>query len=106
MSVQIREERAPWGDGGCKDVRDDTADSVVVMTAGSRAGASHPPCRARSFSVVISLKLLLVFLELEITRWHLGVVSRLKLNAVPMADRTRALQEVNFLIPRTRDDVT
>ena len=66
--MQIREERAHWGDGGCKDVRNDTADSVVVMTAGSRAGASHPPCRARSFSVVISLKLLLVFLELEITQ--------------------------------------
>lgn len=66
--MQIREERAHWGDGGCKDVRDEAEDSVVVVTAGSRAGASHPPCRARSFSVVISLKLFLVFLELEITQ--------------------------------------
>lgn len=87
-------------------MRDEAADGVVVRTEGSGVGASHPPCRARSFSVVISLRLFLVFLELEITRWHLGVVSRLKLNAVLVVDRRRALQEVNLLIPRTRDDVT
>lgn len=68
MSVQPEEERVRCRGGGCKDVRDEAADSVVVRTAGSGVGASHPPCRAGSFSVVISLRLFLVFLELEITQ--------------------------------------
>lgn len=40
--------------------------AVVVRTAGSGVGASHPPCRAGSFSVVSGY--FLVFLELEITQ--------------------------------------